>query len=468
MHLTFAGAAGTVTGSKYGITVEERSLLVDCGLFQGLKELRLRNWAPPPFDPRAIQSVLLTHAHLDHAGYLPLLVKLGFTGHVLSTRATRDLAEILLRDSGHLQEEEAAYANRHRYSKHSPALPLYSERDAEEAIRRFVPIDWDRRIELGGGLGVRFLPAGHLLGAAMIALEVGERSVLFSGDLGRANDSIMRPPARPPVVDYLVVESTYGDRVHSPLDAKRALGDIIRRTAERKGVLVIPAFCVGRAQEVLHLVAELKHAREVPDLPVYLNSPMAKDATELYCRYQAEHRLSAAACEAMYRGATIVNSVDDSKRLNTAPGPMIIVAGSGMATGGRVLHHIEAFAPDARNTLLFVGYQAAGTRGASIVSGARTVKMHGVHVPIRAEVARLDGLSSHADSSEILGWLRGFERPPLQTFVTHGEPAASSALAERIRTELGWNVTVPEYLARADLGTHGMHETRIPCIAPSR
>ncbi len=450
MHLTFAGAAGTVTGSKYVVEVRGRKLLVDCGLFQGLKELRLRNWAAPPFDPRAIQAVLLTHAHIDHAGYIPLLVKQGFTGHVLSTRATRDLCEILLRDSGHLQEEEAAYANRRRFSKHSPALPLYSESDAEEAMARFLPVDWENRVELGGGVACRFLPAGHILGADMIVLEDGERSILFSGDLGRAADPILRAPVRPPRADWLVVESTYGDRVHPSADPESVLASTIDRTVARGGVVVVPAFCVGRAQQILYDIVKLKAARRVPDVPVYVNSPMARDVTDIYARYQGEHRLSTVELSAMCRATTFVNSVQDSKRLNARSEPMIIIAGSGMATGGRVLHHIHAFAPDARNTLLFVGYQAAGTRGASIVGGAPCVKLHGEEVPIRAEVVSMGGLSAHADSAEILAWLRGFEEPPKHTFVTHGEPEAARALANAIR-ELGWKASVPDYLGEAEL-----------------
>ena len=451
MNITFAGAAGTVTGSKYLVETHGKSFLVDCGLFQGKKELRLRNWASPPFDPRAIDAILLTHAHLDHAGYIPLFVKKGFAGHVLCTEATRDLAAILLRDSAHLQEEEAAYANRHHFSKHSPALPLYTRQDAELALERFIPLESSARIELGAGVSCRFLPAGHILGASMILLEDGDGAILFSGDLGRPDDPVMLPATQVRGVDYVVVESTYGDRLHKKTDPKVRFAEIIRRTAERGGVVVVPAFCVGRAQEVLHFVAELKATREIPDLPVYLNSPMARDTTEIYCQYQREHRLTEAQCTAMCRGATIVNSVEDSKRLNAKSGPMMIVAGSGMATGGRVLHHIKAFAPYQKNTLLFVGYQATGTRGASIVGGARTVKIHGEQVPIMAEVADLAGLSAHADYGEILTWFRGFERPPSQTFVTHGEPAAAKALAEKIRTALGWNATAPDHLARVSV-----------------
>lgn len=440
-----------MTGSKYLVRTSGKTLLVDCGLFQGLKELRLRNWAPLPFEPRAVDAVLLTHAHLDHAGCVPLLVRQGFSGHVLCTAPTRELCGILLRDSAHLQEEEAAYANRHRFSKHTPALPLYSKEDAETALERFLAIDSTEIVELGGGTRCRFLPGGHILGASMILLEDRETSILFSGDLGRFQDPMMNAPTQVRAVDYLVVESTYGDRLHDKSDPTSILAATIRRTAERQGVVVIPAFCVGRAQEVLHFVAELKASKQIPDIPVFLNSPMAKDTTAIYCEYQHEHRLSPAQCKAMCSTATIVNTVEASKRLNARTGPMIILAGSGMATGGRVLHHIKAFAPDPRNTLLFVGYQAMGTRGASLVHGARSVKIHGEEIPIEAEVVNLPGLSAHADYAEILQWLRGFAVPPKHTFVTHGEPRAAAALADRIRTVLGWNASAPDHLAHATL-----------------
>ena len=317
MDITFAGAAGTVTGSKYLVNAGSKTFLVDCGLFQGLKELRLRNWAPLSFDPRAVDALLLTHAHLDHTGYIPLLVRNGFAGHILATSATRDLSEIMLLDSAHLQEEEADYANRHHLSKHSPALPLYTRRDAEIALKRFLPIEPMTRIELGGGAACRFLPAGHILGASMILLEDDKTSVLFSGDLGRPNDPVMRPPAQVRAVDYLVVESTYGDRLHDPSDTKVLLGEIIRKTVRRGGVVVVPAFCVGRAQEVLHFVAELKRSRQIPDVPVYLNSPMARDTTAIYCRHEGEHRLSSAQCTAMWTGTTITSARSKNRSNST-------------------------------------------------------------------------------------------------------------------------------------------------------
>ena len=449
--LQFLGAAGTVTGSKYLLSCAGRRILVDCGLFQGFKQLRLRNWAAPPFDPAAIDSVVLTHAHIDHSGYLPLLVKRGFNGPIYCSRASSDLCELLLPDSGHLQEEEAEYANRHGFSKHTPALPLYTVEDAQCCLTNFRPVDFDQELRLGEKLSARLLPNGHILGSALVTLQAGDTALVFSGDLGRPHDAIMKPPTPITQADYLVIESTYGDRLHDADDARAELRDIINRTAKRGGVIVIPAFAVERAQVVLFYLQQLKAAREIPDLPVYLNSPMAVDATRIYHDHIGEHRLSDSQYHAMCKGVEFVNSVEESKRLNTLGGPMIIISASGMATGGRVLHHLKAFAPDARNTVLFVGFQAGGTRGAAMVGGAKTVKIHGEYVPVNAEVACLDSLSAHADYEEILGWLRNFERPPKHTFITHGEPAAADALRRRMEEQLHWSCSVPDYLEGAEL-----------------
>jgi metallo-beta-lactamase family protein len=451
MEITFLGATGTVTGSKYLVTAGGKRILIDCGLFQGLKELRLRNWDPLPVDPASIDAVLLTHAHLDHTGYLPVLIRNGFLGKVISTQATRALCALLLPDSGHLQEEEASYANRRGYSKHHPAQPLYTRREGEAALWHFFPVQSGAEVELGEGLSCRFIPAGHILGASMILLRDRERSVLFTGDLGRPRDPLMLPPGVVRAADYLVIESTYGDRRHEEPEPEAKLGEVISRTAARGGVVVIPAFCIGRAQELLYSLSRLKASGSIPDIPVYLNSPMATDTSELYCRYHAEHRLSTEECRAMCSAARLVRDTEESKKLNTMPGPMIIIAGSGMATGGRVVHHLKAFAPDPRNTILLAGYQAAGTRGARIAAGEESIKIHGEWIPVRAEVAQLEGLSAPADYAEILDWLKNFEAPPRQTFITHGEPKASAALAERIRQKLGWECRVPEYLERAPL-----------------
>ncbi len=449
--IAFLGATGTVTGSKYLISAGSKKVLVDCGLFQGFKPLRLKNWEPLPVEPREIDAVLLTHAHLDHSGYIPLLVREGFSGKIYSTPATRDLCRILLPDSGYLQEEDAAYANRHKFSKHTPALPLYTQEEAERSLRQFRTVDFGRDFDLGGGLTFQFIPAGHLLGAAMISLRKGDRSLLFSGDLGRPNDLLMVAPSEVRRTDYLVVESTYGNRRHDPTDPKRALAAIINRTVSRGGIVVIPAFAVGRAQAVLYLIHLLKAAKEISDIPVYLNSPMAAEATDLYCDHREEHRLTADQCRAMCRAARVVNSVEESKRVNGLKDPMIVISASGMATGGRVLHHLKTFAPDARNTILFVGFQAGGTRGEAMVNGAQAVKIHGEYIPVRAEVTTLENLSAHADADEIMTWLGHFEAPPRETFITHGEPAAADALRHRIEEKFGWRCRIPDYLEKVAL-----------------
>lgn len=452
MKLTFLGATGTVTGSKYLLTSGTQKILVDCGLFQGYKQLRLRNWAGLPVDPRKLDAVVLTHAHIDHSGYLPLLIKSGFSGRVYSTHATRDLCEILLPDSGHLQEEEAAFANRHGFSKHSPAQPLYTAEDGKRALRAFNPVAFGRDVQLDKHLTLRFSPSGHILGSAFALIKDASTSILFSGDIGRPNELIMPAPAEITGADYLVLESTYGDRRHEATDPREIMAPIIRRTARRKGVVIIPAFAVGRAQTLLYYIHLLKAERAIPDIPVYLNSPMATDVTRLYHKYRGEHRLTPAQCEGMCSAARIVNSVEESIQLNEKPGPMIIISASGMATGGRVVHHLKKFAPDPRNTILFAGFQAGGTRGAAIMSGAESVKIHGEYVPIRAEVAAIDNLSAHADYQEILDWLSHFKKPPRETYITHGEPSAADALRHRIEETKRWRCTVPDYRQTVKLG----------------
>ncbi len=446
MDLAFWGAAGTVTGSKYLVTTGERKILVDCGLFQGFKHLRLRNRSPLPIAPREIDAVVLTHAHLDHSGYLPLLVNNRFSGKVYCSHATRDLCGILLPDCGYLQEEEAAFANRHGYSKHAPALPLYTREDAERSLARLTPVAFDRVLDLGGGLTMRLVPAGHILGAASVVLMHAGSILVFSGDLGRPNDPIMRAPTTIPRADYLVIESTYGDRRHDATDPQAELASVINRTVKRDGVIVIPSFAVGRAQTVLYYLHLLKSSGAIPDVPVFLNSPMAVDATGIYREHRSEHRLTPGECQAMCSVARLVRSTEESKQLNTRRGPMILISASGMATGGRVVHHLKAFAPDPRNTILFVGFQVPGTRGAAIVEGAESVKIHGSYVPIKAEIVALNNLSAHADYFETLEWLKHIQPAPRQTFITHGEPAAGDALRHRIEEHLKWNCRVPEHL----------------------
>jgi metallo-beta-lactamase family protein len=451
MRLQFLGATNTVTGSKYLVQHGDASLLVDCGLFQGYKQLRLRNWSALPIQPSSIDAVVLTHAHIDHSGYLPLLARQGFRGKVYCSPATFDLCRILLPDSGHLQEEEAAFANRYRLSKHQPAMPLYTRDDAERCLKLFHPVAWDTAWAPVPGVHASMRPSRHMAGSSFVRLDDGSRSVLFSGDVGRPNDLVLKAPTPMDGADYLVVESTYGDREHPSSDPLFQLGEVIRRTAARGGVVVIPAFAVGRAQSLLYCISLLKAQHAIPDLPVYLNSPMAANAMDVYWKHKEDLRLSASECQAVASVARIVQTPEESERLNARRGPMVIIAASGMATGGRVVHHIKAFGSDRRNTLLFAGFQAGGTRGANIVGGAPAVRIHGNDVPIRAEVVQLEDLSAHADAPEILDWLRHFKQPPRKTFITHGEPAAADAMRQRIERELGWSCQVPDYLERVDL-----------------
>jgi len=445
MEICFLGATRTVTGSKYLVSSDSTHILVDCGLFQGLKQLRLRNWDRLPIDLATLSAVVLTHAHIDHSGYLPLLIKQGFKGSVYCSSATRDLCAILLPDSGRLQEEQAEYANRHDFSKHHPALPLYTQEDAEQALQHLVAVDFKQDIQIGE-VTLRLYPAGHIPGAASVELRDQHTSIVFSGDLGRPDDPIMNPPTALEGADYLVLESTYGDRRHPAQDAQQVLGEVINRTAQRNGVVIIPAFAVGRTQMLLHYIRQLKDAGTIPDLPIYLNSPMAVDATDIFYRHHLEHRLSLKQCEAACSVAKIVRTAEESIRLNQRKGPMVIIAGSGMATGGRVVHHLKAFVSDPRNTILFAGFQAEGTRGAAMVNGAESIKIHGEYLPVRAEIVSIDSLSAHADYVQILEWLKKMKHPPRMVFVTHGEAAAAAAMAQHVEEELHWAVRVPEYM----------------------
>lgn len=452
-QLTFLGAAGTVTGSKYLLQASGRRVLIDCGLFQGMKTLRTMNWERLPIDPASLDAVVLTHAHIDHSGYLPALIRDGFKGPVWCTSATAELCRLLLPDSGRLQEEDAAYANRKGYSRHQPALPLYSEADAEQALQHLRTVRFDEPRALGAGLQASFSHAGHILGAASVRLSwnEGRESLLFSGDLGRYDDLLMRDPDDPPAADHLVMESTYGDRLHADDDPTDELAQAVRRTISRGGSVIIPAFAVGRAQLLLHVIAQLKARRDIPDVPVFLNSPMAVDTTALYRRFARGHRLSETELAAMAGVARMVRSVEESKALNRNRVPCIIVSASGMATGGRVLHHLAALGPDPRTTIVLVGYQSPGTRGADLQAGKRSLRMFGTDVPIQAEVVSISGLSAHGDADDLMRWAGRMPAAPRNTFLVHGEPPAQQALATRLRSERGWNVAIPERGTVVDL-----------------
>jgi metallo-beta-lactamase family protein len=445
MRLTFLGASGTVTGSQYLLESGGSRVLIDCGLFQGYKQLRLRNWARLPYEPGAIDAVVLTHAHLDHSGLLPRLVSRGFRKTVYCTHGTRELCRVLLPDSGRLQEEDAVFANRHGFSKHKPALPLYTELEAESCLRQFRGVDFREAIEVAPGIRVEFLPAGHLLGAAFVRISTAEGVITFTGDLGRPRDPVMNAPDKPGPTDYLITESTYGDRVHPDTDAEQELLGWLKPACERNAVIVIPAFAVGRTQALLLLLARLRARNAIPDVPVFMDSPMAIDATALYQRFRAEHRLDDGESRRMCGAAVVTTTPEASKALDARTGPMIILSASGMATGGRVVHHLKAFVGDERNLVLLAGFQAGGTRGAALVAGVATIRIHGQEFPVRAQIGQLQATSAHADANELLDWMRGLPQGPRATFVTHGEPGASDALRQRIEHELGWTTIVPEH-----------------------
>jgi metallo-beta-lactamase family protein len=453
MKLTFLGATGTVTGSKYLLEDGGKKFLIDCGLFQGLKELRLRNWDKLPVDPGSIDAVILTHAHIDHSGYLPLLVKNGFNGPVYCSSATADLCDILLPDSAHLHEEDAERANRYGYTKHHPALPLYTKEDAFAALEKFKPVSFGRDYALSDFLSFKLTHAGHILGAACVHIDDGQTKIVFSGDLGRLSDPVMNAPAYIGETDYLVVESTYGDRLHDKSDPLDQLESIISKTAGRGGTVVIPAFAVGRAQSLMYYIYRLKKEGRIANIPVYLDSPMAISATKLLQEHHAEHRLSREECNDVCSSVIYTQSVEQSKDIYSKNNgmPAIIISASGMATGGRVLHHLKHYIGDSRNTVLLAGFQAAGTRGDRLAKEEKEIKIHGEFFPVRAEISMLHNISAHADYEEILNWLGHFRKAPRKTFITHGEAKTASSMKSKIESHLGWNADVPSYLQTEDL-----------------
>jgi metallo-beta-lactamase family protein len=454
----FLGAAGTVTGSKFLLEHDGRRVLVDCGLFQGRKQLRQLNWEPLPVPVSSLDAIVLTHAHIDHTGGLPRVVRDGYDGPVYCTPGTRDLSALLLPDSAHLQEEEARYANKEHFSKHEPALPLYGVKDAERTVTLMETFGYERPKEILPGITLTFYRAGHILGSAVCSFELkstGQR-VVFSGDLGRYNAPILRDPQGVKTATTLVVESTYGDREHGETQPQEALCNAVKRAFDRRGMVIIPAFAVGRTQELLYHLRNLEEAGRIPEMDVFVDSPMACDATPIYLAHPEEHDL--AMKELVERGKTplatrrtrFVTSPNDSKRLNLLEGPGIIISASGMATGGRVLHHLKHRLPDPRNTVLFVGYQSEGTRGRRLLDGEKELKIHGQMIPVEADIRVVSGFSAHADWTETLRWMEGFETPPRQTLLVHGEPSALQALKKRVEAK-GWKAAVPQYLERVEL-----------------
>ena len=442
MKLQSFGAADGVTGSRHLVTLGETPLLLDCGLFQGWKLHRERNWAPLPEALHAARAVVLSHAHLDHSGWLPALVKHGWNGPILATPSTCALAEVLLLDSAHLQEEDARRANRYGYSRHVKALPLYTRADARRALAQLEPLPFGRPRKVGDTT-VRFTRAGHLLGAASVLLEGHGQRLLYSGDLGRQNDLLMAPPEAPPDADVVMIESTYGNRTHPPDDPMERLGAIVRETIGRGGSVLMPAFAVGRTQALLLVLQRLKTAGQIPqDLPIVVDSPMAVEATALYRRHAADLQVPRREMTRLVDGVRLVTTVEQSMRLSRARWPMVLLSASGMATGGRVLHHLKAMASDPRHHIVFAGFQVGGSRGARLVAGEREVKVHGEMVPVRASVSSLEGFSGHADAGELLDWLGRLQRAPSLVRVVHGEPDASDTLRARIQQRFGWRVQV--------------------------
>jgi metallo-beta-lactamase family protein len=451
------GAAETVTGSRHLLTFNGHKVLVDCGLFQGGKELRARNWEPFPAPPHEIEALVVTHAHLDHIGYIPRFINEGFSGPIYCTRATLGLARISLPDSGHLQEEDAKHHNRHG-SSHAPALPLYTEQDAYNCLSFFKSVKYDTFVDLPGGAKFRYLPAGHILGSAFaeIYFDNGER-ILMSGDLGRYNTPIIKDPTTIDYAEYLVVESTYGDRLHSHEPVLPKLEEMLNWAMNNRSLVLVPSFSIGRTQELLYYLKQLEDQNKLPNIPIYVDSPMGLSATELYTNAveerdeEAEMKFNLHENPLEPRGLTMIRGAQESKRLNESRGPAFIIAGSGMANGGRIVHHLLHHLDDPSTLVLFTGYQAEGTLGRQLLEGAPHVRMFGQDVQVRARIDKLNALSAHADQQEIMTWLRGFKAPPKRTYIVHGEPPAQAALRDKIVSELGWDVVIPHWKERFEI-----------------
>jgi len=444
MKIRFLGGAGSVTGSKYLVSIGDKKILVDCGLYQGVKNLRSKNWQKFPVDAATISAVLLTHAHIDHSGYIPALMKAGFNGPIYSSSGTFDLCSVLLPDSGYLQEEDARYANHKRFSKHAPALPLYTEEDARKSLNLFHTISMNKDVEIMKGVTASFSPVGHILGASAIKIKAQGKTITFSGDVGRNKDLVMKAPQGLGETDYLIVESTYGNRLHEYTDAFTYFEDIINKTSKRGGIVLMPSFAVGRTQINLHILQTLKQQKRIPNLPIYLNSPMAITATEIYCRHHKEHKLSHEQCQQIDQGTHYIRTPEESIELNGSHYPSVILSASGMASGGRVLHHLKSLLTHHQHSIVFIGYQAPGTRGDAMVNGASEIKIHGEYYPVKAEIHHNEGLSAHGDYAEIIDWLAKSNISPKKVFVTHGERTAADSMRLKLKDKFSWNVCVPE------------------------
>lgn len=447
IQIHFLGAAGTVTGSKYLIETDEHRVMIDCGLFQGLKELRQLNWVQPPVDPGSIDLVLLTHGHMDHTGFLPRLVKMGYKGDIIGTGPTLDVAEVILRDSGRIQEEEAERANREGYSKHHPAEPLYTLKQAEYAITRFRPIKEGEWMELFDGWSARFSCNGHIIGSTFIELDVNGTRLVFSGDIGREEDLLMRPPKRPERADYLFVESTYGNRLHQKEDVAERLAQIVHDTVAKGGTLIIPSFAVERTQTLMYLLWKLHDSKRIPDIPMIMDSPMGKNVLNIFHKNAEWHKLPIADCTKMCNTFRVVSSFKETWEIMDDRRPKIVVAGSGMISGGRVLNYLQSYIDRPETTVLLAGYQADGTRGRKLLEGAETLKIYGKPCKVEAEVLELGVLSAHADQKELLNWMSDIEKPPKRTFIIHGEKQAAEEMGHKIEEQYGWDVTIPELFA---------------------
>lgn len=454
-RITFYGAAETVTGSRHYLEIRGKRLLIDCGLFQGRKENRLKNWEPFPVPPAAVDRVLLTHAHIDHSGFAPAFCRQGYENLIHCTKPTYELSRILLKDSAKIMEEDARWANKKGFSKHKPAKPLYTVKDAEKALKHFSPLYYDEDLDIRDDIRIKFKDAGHILGSSFVDIKVNNgydiRKIVFTGDLGRPGHRFLLDPVQVFNIDYLVVESTYGDRLHDEASPENELERVINESVERGGVLVIPAFAVGRTQTVLFIIRRLEEEGRIPILPVFVDSPMAIDATDIFKRWISIQNLNSRLLT--IRGKSVFQpsklqlcrSKAQSKEINEIESNAIIISASGMATEGRILHHLTHRLPDPRNTILFCGYQVPGTRGRTMLEGKPEVKIHGRQVPINARIEEITGFSAHADYNEILAYLMGFNRPPERIFIVHGEPEAARGLKQKIEDRFGWDTVIPEF-----------------------